>query len=237
MSVRVRCAFATFLVAAAAVIRGEAAEPLPRLPPPTACASTAEPTLAVRVIDEAEVPAGALEVAREEAHTIWAGAGLQLMWRDPIIPPEPSSERTVVVIVRRTLPPGGIGGINAPAASRPALGALIFRDDGRPSNLIVVSWEWVRSIVMSGTYLDRLVPMLHARTQTRLLGRGLGRVMAHEIGHWVMGRAHTPDGLMAASFGVRELLHARLKLPRAWTAAPSSVQQALSARCEVDAVP
>ena len=39
---------------------------------------------------------------------------------------------------------------------------------------------------------DKSVPDLPRRTQTDLLGRGLGRVIAHEIGHWRMGRAHAP---------------------------------------------
>ena len=69
-----------------------------------------------------------------------------------------------------------------------------------------------------------------------LLGRGLGRVVAHEIGHWLMGRGHTKQGLMRRAFGVDDLVASNVPpLPRTWTAAGSEPLPALSSRCELDA--
>ena len=52
------------------------------------------------------------------------------------------------------------------------------------------------SLVMSGSYMDKPISQLPLSTQGHVVGLGLGRVVAHEIGHWLMGSGHTEEGLM-----------------------------------------
>jgi hypothetical protein len=82
-----------------------------------------------------------------------------------------------------------------------------------------VSLDAITSVVMRGVYRDRSVRALPRRAQTDLLGRGLGRVIAHEIGHWRMGREHARWGLMKESLSPQDLIDwVAVPLPRGWTA-------------------
>ena len=90
-------------------------------------------------------------------------------------------------------------------------------DDKR--GFIEVSLDAITSVVMRGVYQNRSVADLPRRAQTDLLGRGLGRVIAHEIGHWRMGREHAPLGLMKESLNPEDLIDwVAAPLPRGWTA-------------------
>ena len=100
----------------------------------------------------------------------------------------------------------------------PALGWLLF-DGNDKRGFIEVSLDAITSVVMRGVYRDTPVPDLPRRAQTDLLGRGLGRVIAHEIGHWRMGREHTRRGLMKESLNPQELIDwVAASLPRGWKA-------------------
>ena len=110
----------------------------------------------------------------------------------------------------------------------------MFDEDGQAGSLIEVSFEELTALVMSGSYMDRPIRELPDLVRNEVIGRGLARVVAHEIGHWVMGRGHTEDGLMKASFGVRDVIEWHTaRLPRAWTAAGSELRLLLSSACEL----
>jgi hypothetical protein len=98
-----------------------------------------------------------------------------------------------------------------------------------------VSFELLTSFVMSGSHLNKPVSAF-PNLAPGLLGRGLGRVLAHEIGHWLMGRGHTRGGLMRPRFNIDDLVGSIVPhLPRTWTAATSSLRLPLSSGCELDA--
>jgi hypothetical protein len=69
------------------------------------------------------------------------------------------------------------------------------------------------------------------------VGRGLGRVLAHEIGHWLFGRGHTAHGLMRASIKRRDLVDRTAPpLPAAWPSlarAQLRVRRACALPCPV----
>ena len=73
------------------------------------------------------------------------------------------------------------------------LGQVPFGEDG-PGNLIEVSFEAVESLVMGSWYLNKPVAKFPDLLQQVLLGRGLGRVLAHELGHWLVGHGHGRKG-------------------------------------------
>jgi hypothetical protein len=231
-----RSAVSVFLTAMV-VAHASAEPPASTTSMPMACAPAASHDLRVYLINEAGAAQQTLDAAEAEAGTIWANAGLRLVWTFPPVPLDVSDGRTVVVVVRRgPSRPATVEAADSQGCSHPQLGRIRFGEDGRPGNLIEVSFPALRSLVMSGSYLEKPISALPKLPQTHLLGLGLGRVVAHEIGHWLMGRGHTRQGLMRPSFSVRDLIESKVpRLPRTWTAAGSELLLALSLRCELDA--
>lgn len=189
------------------------------------------PTLRLHVLNEAHASRESLDVAMREAAEIWAGAGLRLTWFEGMSTADATTERPVIVMVRRVL-------VSAPANAesrahaRPPLGWVPFGDDG-PANLIEVSLSAITSLVMGGWHGGRRIADLPTVWQEPLVGRALGRVVAHEIGHWLVGRGHTAEGLMKAAVGRRDLLErAAPVLPTAWTDAGAAELLGASARCQ-----
>jgi hypothetical protein len=208
--------FVTFLLLLSMVTaRGAAAAPAP----PTGCVPPPFRDLRIHLINEASVIPQTLDDAEAEAAKIWTTAGLRLTWTAPPMNFDVADPGTVVVIVRRALsrPPGVKSG-RSRGSPDAALGWILFdSDDTR--GFVEVSFDAITALVMEGIYLrDTRVRDLPHQAQKDLLGRGLGRVIAHEIGHWRMGRAHTRSGLMKASLNTQDLIDwAAARLPGAWT--------------------
>jgi hypothetical protein len=223
--------FVPFLLTVAVVACGSAAT-ASTTSGPIVCAPAASRDLHVHLVNEAGAAPRALDAARAEAGRIWASTGLRLTWSAPPVPFDVTDGRTVVVIVRRALRQlYATDARDAHAASPGSLGRLVFGEDDQPGHLIEVSFEALTSLMMHGSQGERLISTLPERARMSLLGRGLGRVVAHEIGHWLMGRGHMREGLMRASFGVRDVFDPDTpQLPRAWTLAGSEQQLALASR-------
>ena len=179
------------------------------------CAPAAPRTLTIHVINDAGVAPQTLEIARKEAGKIWARAGLHLAWMPSSASLPMTNDETVVVVVRPRLAlPATARTRNA---ERPPLGWVTFHEDGQRSPVIEVSFRAIDTLVMTALYLDKPIGIRPRLLQLRLLGRGLGRVVAHEIGHWLMGREHTRDGLMQPQFLGRDLVDEQSpRLPREW---------------------
>jgi hypothetical protein len=196
--------------------RGAAASPAL----PTGCYAPVPRALRIHLIDAAGVVPRTLDVARAEVAKIWTTTGLRLTWTDPPSGFEITDPARVVVIVRRALsrrsavkPDSSRGGPDA------ALGWVLFDGDDH-RGVVEVSLDAITTVAMKGLLGDKSVLTLPRKTQIDILGRGLGRVIAHEIGHWLMGRAHTRGGLMKASLNARDLIEwAAPALPRGWTGA------------------
>src|SRR5687768_10575336 len=195
-----------FLLASMAAAPGAAASPASPTPAPAGCAAPVPRHLRVHLINDAGAVPRMLDEARAEAAKIWSPAGLRLAWTAPPTSFDVTDPGTVVLIVRRALSRrSGVKSGNSRAVPDPALGWLLF-DGNDKRGFIEVSLEAITSVVMRGVYPDKPVLDLPRRAQTDLLGRGLGRVIAHEIGHWRMGREHAREGLMKESFNPQDLI-------------------------------
>ena len=85
--------------------------------------------------------------------------------------------------------------------------------------MIEVSFDAVTGLVMAGSQFDRPIPTLPLVNRLAMVGRGLGRVVAHELGHWLAGRGHVQFGVMKAGFDSRDLVESIMPLlPPAWRA-------------------
>ena len=186
------------------------------------------------VINESGAGPQTIDAATSEAREIWAPAGLRLTWSFPPRPLDLTDGRTVIVVVRRALRrPPAVGAVDSKGSAMCLLGQVRFGEDGRPANLIEVSFEAITSLVMGGSHMYRPVAKLPGFLQQVLLGRGLGRVVAHEIGHWLVGRGHLQEGLMKRTFVARDLVEWNFpRLPRTWTAAGAGMLMARFSRCE-----
>ena len=204
-----------FFLASMAAARGAAASP----PSPAGCAAPAPRHLRVHLINDAGAVPRMLDDARAEAAKIWTPAGLRLAWTAPPTSFDVTDPGTAVLIVRRALSRrAGVKSGSSRAVPDPALGWLLF-DGNDKRGFIEVSLDAITSVVMRGVYPNKPVLDLPRRAQTDLLGRGLGRVIAHEIGHWRMGREHARRGLMKESLNPQDLIDWTAgRLPRAWTA-------------------
>ena len=135
-------------------------------------------------------PAARMALMRE-ATGIWARAGIKLKWVSPTAPPEGLSLR--VLTIERTGPAG--------ADDAALLGELV-RGAGTGAVAMIA--------------LDKATTIATGASRTpggsgpdERLGLVLGRVIAHEIGHFLLTTApHQNDGLMRARFPEKELLDA-----------------------------
>lgn len=222
-----------FVFAAAVAAQGSATRPAAPASMSTDCPPSSSRGLRLYVINEASASAQTLDTAVLETTAIWATAGLHLTWTFPPAPLDLTDNQTVFVMIHRRLRrPPTIGVSPAKGPALPLLGQVPFGEGG-PGNLIEVSFEAITSLVMSGSYMDNPIAKLPDFLQQFLVGRGLGRVVAHEIGHWLVGRGHMQEGLMRPAFGDRDLVEWNApRLPRVWTAAGAGVPKALSSRCE-----
>ena len=132
-----------------------------------------------------------------EASAIWASAGIAFEWhrlRSRDEEEEYAWPLQVTIDDRRTslLPVG-------------ALGWLIFTPDG-PGRSIHLSLVCAESLLRSTPELTNFTIATHEA----LVGRTLGRALAHELGHYLLrSKVHTPNGLMRAAWASGEFLSFR----------------------------
>lgn len=123
----------------------------------------------------------------DEAERIWRAEGVQLLWTDSR---HDSSVRIVV--------------LHGPHATPSPRYGLASFDKSRSE--IVAMLSAIHQAIRDGLRPAGSVPA--ARTE-HALGLALGRVVAHEIGHHLLGIEHAPRGLMRAVFDARTLVDPR----------------------------
>ena len=135
-------------------------------------------------------PAMADTVLREalnEAAVIWAPYGLALERGRPCASAEPDTVM-LDVDLGGTAPPRGFGAV---------LGAVDFGPDGMPEPRITLFVDEVLRLVAHTRVLGAAEAAWPQAMRDQIVGRALGRVIAHEIGHYILRqRYHTGAGLM-----------------------------------------
>ena len=141
----------------------------------------------------------------QEAEAIWQPYGVTLIWAapwttGPLSRADVTLHAEFVTYARLTADAAR----NPPRAS--ALGAVRFFDADTPEDILMLSASEVEAVVAttrwSGSHLDALPPVV----LEEMTGRALGRVLAHELGHYLLGlRTHTATGLMRPLYPGPEL--------------------------------
>ena len=221
-----------FLLAAVVFARVPSELPTPGGPAAAPCEATSLRVVRLVVANEAGVAPEVLDAAAFEAGAIWARAGVRLTWTFAPTSFERMGADTVVVVIRRALRTPPVSESSEPSASH-ALGRISFGVDGRPANMIEVSLDALTGLVLAGVQFDRRIAKLPLANQRVLVGRGLGRVVAHELGHWLGGRGHVPVGVMKAGFDARDLVASITPLlPPAWRPLLTGALRTRGSRCE-----
>ncbi len=120
-----------------------------------------------------------------EASAIWKPAGIAFEWHRVSQPSEAGAWITVIV-----------DDVDADGEPEHALGWITFTTDG-PGRSIHLSRA------QAGRLIDGTSTVGESLTAFReiLIGRALGRALAHEIGHYLLqSKTHTPHGLMRAAW-------------------------------------
>ena len=156
-------------------------------------ASAAEPKLliiTINIFNDAGVPDSALETAKHETSRIFTAAHLQIRWNDCMTTPSV---------------PAGSSCRDLRAAANELNARIVPAGKRQNEDIFGVAFLGADG---TGKYSDIFydsVEML--RTQRPInIGRLLGHVMAHELGHLLIGsHAHSPWGLMCAKWHAQEL--------------------------------
>jgi hypothetical protein len=159
----------------------------------------ARPPVRLHLIDRAGVSADARAVLMSESLRPWRAVGVAVEWGDalPAVAPRPGHDDDVYVIL---VPDDG-----APATRKQPMAAIRFVA-GRPTTHVAVHAGYVQRRLAELRVDDRRLADLPRRQRDHALGRVLGRAVAHEVGHYLLGSAaHTRTGLMRASHRIEHL--------------------------------
>ena len=150
----------------------------------------------------------------EETSAIWATAGIFVAWNLTPSIKEVGHSQTAVAgrgSVPVGWPPrlritiGDWAGMAGPDPNVKALGWIVF-EAGAPQQEIYLSHANAVALFEGSTgVVSRAASMTLAERET-LLGRAMGRALAHEVGHYLLrSKVHTAKGLMRAKLTAGEL--------------------------------
>jgi hypothetical protein len=166
------------------------------------------PRLTMQLIERcAPAAACAADVVVEmkrEAERIWSSFGIQLVWIEPLDSRSAGLAAVPDVIVMFEGHPQPI--LGAPHRDSPVLANHSQPDTPCQPGIVHL---WVAQV---RRHLETVhvhgLPMVSVPTRLEhiVLARALGRALAHEIGHHVLGPGHSDHGLMRAQFSADEAL-------------------------------
>ena len=159
------------------------------------------PPMIVNVATAANVPSSLVARMLEEADAIWRGAGFTFVWRHAareVVPYARTSEAGPYVPARLRVVVGNEPGVSFDG--KLPLGWILFDDVTTPEQEIHVSYGNARQFMTGARGIVGIVEEMPTTQREWLLGRAMGRALAHELGHYLLAsKAHTAKGLMRAS--------------------------------------
>jgi hypothetical protein len=129
-----------------------------------------------------------LHTAVAEAKLLWSRYGVAIDIAAPGVASVDGEALSVVVETPRS---------SSASRWRRPLGAMTFRPDGTPAPVIALFLADIMYFISSARVLGSLECQWPQTMRERILGRVVGRVLAHEIGHYVLrSPRHGDAGLM-----------------------------------------
>jgi hypothetical protein len=154
----------------------------------------------IALVLDARLPASVSRAALEEAAAIWAPYGVTIASPETPAPCPMPDALEAVLTVRIEDTTAWTSVWSGPFASIRFL-------NGVPETTIRLHYGNLTRLGLAALVLDGAREPQWPRTlRDRVLARMIGRVVAHEIGHWLLRtRGHSATGLMRAVQGVGEL--------------------------------
>jgi hypothetical protein len=169
-------------------------------PGETRCTDAIDGARPLRVRIVRGLPPLILKQAREDVEEIWRRQQIAIEWVATEM--RAVDDRPDLLVSFADRPPSGrVAGRGGPIA-------WIMFDDGRPTHFIQVSQRAAIALFDSKPAWDGLpTSTFPMELRERALGRIIGRALAHEIGHYLLGSSgHALSGLMRAVLPDTELV-------------------------------
>jgi hypothetical protein len=157
--------------------------------------TTFPPFKAALALDR-RVPAGIASGAVAEAAAVWAPYGVAIVEAAPAVaPPVVIGGRAIDVVLDVRV--AGEAADGARAWSRP-FASIRFAGNGSPDSTILLHYDAIVSTALVAAPAGGArMPQWPDVLRRRVLSRVIGRVLAHEIGHWLLASPeHSTTGLM-----------------------------------------
>jgi hypothetical protein len=159
------------------------------------------PPMIVNVATVADVPASLVARMLDETDAIWRGSGFTFLWRHAareVVPYARTSEAGPYVPTTLRVVVG-----NDPGTSfngKLPLGWIRFDDERTPEQEIYVSLGNAQQFIVGARGIVGILAEMPSTQRELLLGRAMGRALAHELGHYLLAsKAHAAKGLMRAN--------------------------------------
>jgi hypothetical protein len=142
------------------------------------------------------MPARQFRAMVRETSAVWRPYGVSMTWSASAAMTSRAGTNRPITIVRQ----------QGPDVSRrtgtPRLGSVTFVSGQVLAEAnVALSVEAIERLVEEASWGNRRVIEWPSAVRDELAGRALGRVLAHEIGHYLLAwRGHTSEGLMRADF-------------------------------------
>ena len=140
------------------------------------------------------IPATRQQTVQQEAGAIWQRAGVVLDW----IPTSEWRNGDLEIVIADELPVPAPGTVGTP------MGMTLFDPDGAPGSRLYVSALAALNAAETQRLNRAFMLGLPHKVVTEAAVRLVGRAMAHEIGHFMLGPGHTDAGLMRPSFAAQD---------------------------------
>ena len=166
---------------------------------PADSGSAFAPPVVVNVVAGPSVSATLVTRLLDEASAIWRPTGVEIAWRRiaPEVLPYVSlgavgpSQSTLRVDI------GDDPGVTRDA--RTPLGWIVFDSEHDPQPEIYLSYPNAKELMASARGVVGNIEQMPPAQREILLGRAMGRALAHELGHYLLAsKVHTPRGLLKA---------------------------------------
>jgi hypothetical protein len=166
-----------------------------------AAQASSPPALRIEIVFDGglTVPRRVEASAMGEVQRIWAPYGVHIVRAERCDPIDRAVRLTVAIVDRAVSSGGGQGN---------ALGAIRFVND-EPTPAITMYLDPIVRLVAVVSLHDRYQPEWPVAFNHVVVGRVLGRALAHEIGHFVLrSNQHASSGLMRAKQILPDLVSA-----------------------------
>jgi len=175
-------------------------------PEPAAQRPADLPTVTISVHSAPAISPVIIDRTLEEASAIWRPTGVTFKWQKAAAiqaeadPPQPTRPRVLIDDSRGT-----------PRGASAPMGWVKFADD-EPDGDIHISHANAEQFVLSVGGVGGSARRMTPAERFLLLGRTLGRALAHELGHYLLkSKEHTTKGLMKGRHSIQEFIGAHRK--------------------------